>query len=230
MSAPVLLEARDLWMEYEDAGGTHAVLRGAELVVHQGEFIGLMGPSGSGKSTLLLLLAGLRAATQGRITFMGEPWPRDLAASALRRRKLVGFVFQEPFLISHLTVRENAWLQALDGSARAGLEGLARRLGLDDLLDRFPHELSGGQRQRASILRALINTPSLIVADEPTAWLDREGGRQVMEMIAHEAGKAALIVCTHDRDMLWRAHRLLEMRDGQIAESLPARPESAREP
>jgi ABC-type lipoprotein export system ATPase subunit len=217
-----MLEARDLWMEYQDAGGTHGVLCGAELVVHQGEFVGLMGPSGSGKSTLLLLLAGLRAATKGRIAFLGEPWPPNLAASAARRRRMVGFVFQEPFLVAHLTVRENALLQALDASARAGLERLARRLGLGELLDRFPHELSGGQRQRASILRALINTPSLIVADEPTAWLDRESGLEVMEMIVHEAGQAALVVCTHDREMLGRAHRLLEIREGRLVERPPA--------
>lgn len=149
---------------------------------------------------------------------MGETWPRELAASATRRRKLVGFVFQEPFLIAHLTVRENAAIQAIDAAAHARLAPLAKRFGLSEHFDRFPHQLSGGQRQRASVLRALINTPALILADEPTAWLDREGGRQVMDLLAHEIGEAALVVCTHDREMLRGASRALEVVEGRLVE------------
>jgi ABC-type lipoprotein export system ATPase subunit len=224
MISPVLLEARDLWMEYADAGQSHSVLCGADLTIRRSEFVGVMGPSGSGKSTLLLLLAGLRSATKGDVTFMGEPWPRDLAVSASRRRRLIGLVFQEPYLIAHLTVRENALLQAIDDRARARLVPLAERLGLAPLLDRFPHELSGGQRQRAAMLRALINAPALIVADEPTAWLDRESGRHLMELLAQEACEAALIVCTHDREMLANAHRVVELAGGRLVVTMPRAP------
>jgi putative ABC transport system ATP-binding protein len=191
-------------------------VRDLTLAVNEGEFVGLVGPSGSGKSSLLFLLAGLLTPSAGRVRYRGAPWPadRDLAAG-LRRREL-GFVFQEPFLVPWLTVRENATAHALPGTPPARLARLADRLGIGDLLDERPACLSLGERQRAGILRALVNEPRLVLADEPTANLDRANAARVVDLLTENLGGSALLLVTHDPLVLAGAHRVRELADGVL--------------
>lgn len=217
-----LLEAQDVWLEYRDGARVANVLRGVSLTLSAGDSIGIMGPSGSGKSSLLLVLGGLRAPTRGRVQLAGVPWPSSPGDSADRRRRQVGFVFQESFLVPHLTVRENARLQAASPTAVERIAMLAESLGIRALLDEMPGRMSAGERQRAGIVRALVNDPVLVLADEPTSSLDHETGLEVMELLKKCAGAAAVVVCSHDPSMLERTDRILQLRDGVLSGGVPA--------
>jgi len=221
MSTP-LLEARDVWLEYRDGTRAAKALRGVSLELAAGQSLGIMGPSGSGKSSLLLVLAGLRAPTRGSVRLGGVEWPSNPGANADRRRRQVGFVFQESFLVPHLTLRENARLQAASRPAVERVTSLAESLGIRALLDELPGRISAGERQRGGILRALVNDPLLILADEPTSSLDHETGLEVVDLLWRCAGDAALVICSHDPSMLERANRVLHLRDGVLSGNAPA--------
>jgi len=220
--SPPLLEVRDVGLQYRDGTRAANVLRGVSLDLAAGHSLGIMGPSGSGKSSLLLVMAGLRAPTRGSVRLAGVEWPSNPGASADRRRRQVGFVFQESFLVPHLTVRENARLQAASPTAVARITPLSESLGIRSLLDELPGRISAGERQRGGILRALVNDPLLILADEPTSSLDHETGLEVMDVLWRCAGGAALVVCSHDPSMLERANRVLQLRDGMLSGDAPA--------
>ena len=221
MSEP-LLTARDLWLEYRDGARTARALRGISLELAAGQSLGIVGPSGSGKSSLLLVLGGLRGSSRGVVRLEGEEWPRDPGASADRRRRRVGFVFQESFLVPHLTLRENARIQAVDGAAAARIAPLAEALGILPLLDSMPGRMSAGERQRGAILRALVNDPVLVLADEPTSSLDHDTGLAVVELLWRCSRNAGLIVASHDPSMLARADHVLYLGDGAFSEAPPA--------
>jgi putative ABC transport system ATP-binding protein len=221
MSTP-LLEAKDVWLEYRDGSRSAKVLRGVSLDLAAGHSLGIMGPSGSGKSSLLLVLAGLRAPSRGTVRLGGVEWPSNPGTSADRRRRHVGFVFQESFLAPHLTVRENARLQAASPTAVERIPVLAESLGIRALLDEMPGRISAGERQRGGILRALVNDPLLILADEPTSSLDHETGIEVVDLLWRCSGGAALVICSHDPSMLARANRVLQLRDGVLSGDVPA--------
>jgi putative ABC transport system ATP-binding protein len=188
------------------------------LEVPERGFTGIIGPSGSGKSSLLYLMSGLRLPTRGSVRFRGQPLEAlsDEARAALRRRHF-GFVFQQSFLIHYLTVLENVLVggdggresvpRALELLAAVGLEGAAHRL---------PHQLSGGERQRAAVARALVAGPDVVFADEPTAALDRATGHQVIEQLAAHRRHGALVVVTHDPEMLAAADTVWTLRDGRL--------------
>jgi putative ABC transport system ATP-binding protein len=214
-----LLEASGLVLEYHDGRRRIRAVDGVDLVVRRGEFVGLVGPSGSGKSSLLFLLAGLRAATAGTVRLLGAEVPRNADRSADLRRRHVGFLFQEPFLVPYLTVRENALVHARDPEASARVEEVAAEIGVTPLLDERPHRLSGGERQRAGILRALAHGPDLVLADEPTGSLDQATGHAVMDSLRRHASAAGLVVVTHDPGMLTGAHRVLRVKDGRLVEA-----------
>ena len=222
MSADVVLAARGLTLVYGEGPRRVRAVANLELEVRRGEFVGLVGPSGSGKSSLLFLLAGLRRPTAGHVELLSRRLDGAPDRNAEARRRHVGFVFQEPFLVPYLSVRENALVAALDGDAGARVEALAARVGVTPLLDERPHRLSGGERQRAGLLRALVNAPDLVLADEPTAFLDHPTGHAVMDVLRAEVGRAALVVVTHDPEMLAGADRVLHLRDGAL-EAAPAR-------
>lgn len=211
-----LLDARGLELEYRDGRRKVRAVDGVDFRLERGEAVGLIGPSGSGKSSLLFLFAGLRAPDRGDVRLLGHALPPDAEGSADLRRRHIGFLFQEPFLVPYLTVRENALAHVDDPSAPENLERLAGRIGMQALLDERPHRLSGGERQRAGILRALAGEPDLILADEPTANLDQETGREVMAVLGEAVGRAALVVVTHDPAMLFGADRILHLRDGRL--------------
>ena len=198
-------------------------LRGADLEVARGEFVALMGPSGCGKSTLLNLVAGLDIADDGEIVVAGETVTgRDEDWLARFRRHNIGIVFQFFNLLDGVSCLENLTLPGVIGGAkRKNAESRARDLldllGLGDRTEQVPAVLSGGQRQRLAIARALVNEPTLLLADEPTGALDSEGGHEVLELFRRLHGDGQTIVMvTHSADVAAGASRVVRMRDGKV--------------
>ncbi|MGB8647828.1 MAG: ATP-binding cassette domain-containing protein, partial [Anaerolineae bacterium] len=216
-----MLSATDISLIYHNGEGSTYAVNNASVTVNQGEFLGIVGPSGSGKSSLLYLLSGLKHASTGRIQFEGRAYAElgNARLIALRRERY-GFVFQQHFLINYLTVLENVMVAApaRDAGALGRAQEFLSELGLGGLYKRHPWQLSIGQRQRVAIVRALINNPAIVFADEPTASLDHATGYQVVDLLAHYRGHGSIVFVTHDPDMLSKADRVLKMRDGQIVE------------
>ena len=218
------------------SGNTEVVaLRAVSLAVERGELVALLGPSGAGKSTLLSVIGLMVRPESGRIVLGGTvafEGGRERVDVRRFRREHLGFVFQKANLIPFLTALENVQL-ALEindlpqREARARALGLLEVLGIADRASHLPAALSSGQQQRVAVARALANRPSLVLADEPTAALDRRRGRQVLELfltVAHQHG-AGVIVVTHDHRALDVFDRILEMEDGVLRpaamESIP---------
>jgi putative ABC transport system ATP-binding protein len=199
-------------------------LRGVDLDVAAGEFLAIMGPSGCGKSTLLNVISGLDRVDEGTIEVAGQRIDqRDEGWLARFRRHHVGIVFQFFNLLDGVSALDNIVLPAvLGGMRRRAAESRARELldllGLGDRTEQVPAVLSGGQRQRLAIARALVNSPTLLLADEPTGALDTEGGVEILELFRrlHEGGQTILMV-THSPEVAAGADRQVVLRDGQIA-------------
>jgi putative ABC transport system ATP-binding protein len=210
------------------AVAVHA-LRGVELEIRAGEFTAMAGPSGSGKSTLLNLIGGLDQATEGQVEVDGRELGALSSAERTRlRRDRVGFVFQSYNLVPVLTALENAeYVLVLQGVAarerRDRVRALFAAVGLEGLEDRFPRELSGGQQQRVAIVRAIVAEPALVLADEPTANLDSETGRSLLDLMhgLHEDRGITFLFSTHDRMVMTRAERLLLLHDGRVVADGP---------
>ena len=197
-----------------------------DLEVAAGEFLGLVGPSGSGKSTLLHLAGGLDRPDEGAVLFDGRDLTTlSVAERARLRRRDVGFVFQFFHLIPTLTVAENVALPlVLDGVRRPGPKAAdaLERVGLGHRAHHLPGELSGGEMQRTAIARAVVHSPRLILADEPTGNLDSATGAEVLGVLAGQvsAAGAALVMATHDPGAAARAGRVVRLRDGRLDVSL----------
>jgi putative ABC transport system ATP-binding protein len=216
------LSVAGLTKSYRTPQGRLAVLRGVDLVVAAGESVALTGESGSGKSTLLHLIAGLDDADSGDILIGTDNMARldDAARSKLRRQR-IGLVFQQFNLIPSLPVADNLAFQArIAGRADTAWQAeLARRLGLADLLARYPEQLSGGQQQRVAIGRALAVKPALVLADEPTGNLDETSADEVVELardLIRMTGCAFLMV-THSERLAARFDRRVHLSAGRIA-------------
>ncbi|SNT27155.1 putative ABC transport system ATP-binding protein [Streptosporangium subroseum] len=198
-------------------------LRGVDLDVRNGEFVAVMGPSGCGKSTLLNIVAGLDTVDEGTVEVAGERVDnRDENWLARFRRHHVGFVFQFFNLLDGVSALDNLIMPGvLAGMKRRAAESRARDLldllGLGDRTRQVPAVLSGGQRQRLAIARALVNEPTLLLADEPTGALDSEGGMEVLELFRrlHDDGQTIIMV-THSPDVAAGAGRAVLMRDGRV--------------
>jgi len=206
----------------------HAV-RDVSFQTKPGEFIAIVGPSGSGKTTLLAMIGGLLAPTSGAILVNGRDIARMGSSELVRyRRESVGFVFQANNLVPYLTGRENMLLvQAITGgnaaAARRRAAQLLEELGISGRANALATALSGGERQRVAIGRALMNDPELVLVDEPTANLDSERGRQVVQSLISEVrsrGKLGIMV-THDTEMAAFADRVLALHDGQLRTQNP---------
>ena len=222
-----LLQLKNISREFPSAegGAPLKVLRGLSMDVARGESIAIVGPSGCGKSTLLNLIGTLDQPTDGAIAFDG----RDLIALnddelALLRNREMGFIFQNHHLLPQCTVMENVLVPTLaHGRATADDEERARhlldRVGLGERLSHRPGQLSGGERQRVAVVRALINQPQLLLADEPTGALDQttadQLGQLLVELNAEE--NVTLITVTHSEKLAARMTRTVELKDGQIA-------------
>jgi putative ABC transport system ATP-binding protein len=217
-----------------DATEVHA-LTGADLAVHEGELVAVMGPSGSGKSTLLAIAGSLEEPTSGEVVVAGRTvsgMSRDERARL--RRRSIGYVFQEFNLLPGLTAVENVALPLeLDGIGRRAAhrtaQGVLEDLGLSDRAAHYPDDLSGGERQRVAIARAVVGDRQVVLADEPTGALDSVNGESVMRLLrtACQHGVAGVVV-THDAQLASWAHRVVFMRDGRIVDqtTTPAGPES----
>jgi len=226
----MLIELRNVTKVYGSGPGAFGALDGVSVIVERGEFLSVIGPSGSGKSTLLNLMAGLDVPDGGQILLEGQDLARmsDRALSNLRLRE-IGFVFQSFNLFPALTVWDNvAWPLEFAGVKRARLraqvEDVLRRVGLADRHARRPGELSGGEQQRAAIARALVNEPSIILADEPTGSLDSQTGDSILALLSglnREHG-VSIVMVTHRSDAERWSDRTIELRDGRIAGDAPA--------
>jgi putative ABC transport system ATP-binding protein len=224
-NAPAVV-AENLTKVYGSGNTEVVAMKGVSLAVARGEVVALLGPSGAGKSTLLTAIGLINPPTSGRIHIGGQ-LVMDAAEArvSLRdfRRSHLGFVFQKANLIPFLTAVENVQIameinDAPSGLARKRAMELLDYLGVADRARNLPDALSGGQQQRVAVARALANDPNLILADEPTAALDSQRGRQVMELfaqVAHDRG-AAVIVVTHDHRSLDVFDRSFEMEDGRL--------------
>ncbi len=224
-----LLVARDLTRAYAIAGADRSVpvLDGAQLSLNAGESVAIVGPSGSGKSTLLNIIGTLDHADAGLVTLDGEKLTEldERQLATVRSRKL-GFIFQSHYLLPQCTLWENVLVPTLAQAAGkpSGVEERAKRLldrvGLGDRLGHRPGQLSGGERQRVAVVRALINQPKLLLADEPTGALDRHNAEELIKLLLElnrEEG-VAMIVVTHARDLAFKLGRVLELRDGKLHE------------
>lgn len=207
---------------------TASALRGVECAIEKGEWVCIMGPSGSGKSTLLNILGGLDHQTEGNVSINDT----DIKAltedqMARFRRETIGFVFQQSHLIPYLDATENVMLAQYFHSIpdRSEAEEALRRVGLEHRLSHRPSQLSGGEQQRVCIARALINSPSLLLADEPTGNLDRPNTKNVLELLRdlHRQEGFTVVVVTHDPYVSEWAGRVLSMEDGRIIRDEPVR-------
>ncbi len=232
----VVIDIRRVWKIY-DLGETEVpALRGVDLQIDQNEYLAVMGPSGSGKSTLMNLLGCLDTPTDGHYLFKGEDVAdMDDDALAWIRNREIGFVFQSFNLLPRATTLRNVELPLVyAGLPKEEREELARlaceRVGLGDRITHRPNELSGGQRQRVAVARALVNNPSLILADEPTGNLDSKTGQEIMGLFddLHRQGNTIVLV-THEEMIAEHAHRVVRLFDGEIAEDVH-RPRRATAP
>ncbi len=227
-SKPLAIQAEALTKIYGSGNTEVVAMRHASMEVEQGEVVALLGPSGSGKSTFLTAVGLINPPTSGRISIGGQLVLDGSQAHAnLRsfRRQHIGFIFQKSNLIPFLSAVENVQIamqlngQSTRASYRRAME-LLDYLGVADRAANYPSMLSGGQQQRIAVARSLANRPSVILADEPTAALDGQRGRQVMELfakVAHEQG-AGVIVVTHDHRSLDVFDTTYEMEDGMLTQ------------
>jgi lipoprotein-releasing system ATP-binding protein len=220
----VLLAARDVHKSYTMGRRRLEVLRGVSLSIERSEFIALRGASGAGKSTLLHLLGGLDAPNAGEIWFAGDNLARMSGSTRARWRNLkVGFIFQAYHLLPELDALENVCLPArmsrrpAPATEARGRELLAR-VGLEKRMEHKAFELSGGEQQRVAIARALINSPELVLADEPTGNLDSHAGDEIMELLLalRTERQTTLVIATHDTDIAKRAPKVFELVDGHL--------------
>ena len=216
------LEAKKLVKEYRRRGVSFRAVDDIDFAVDTGDFVMIEGESGSGKTTFLNLLTGLTEPTSGDVLISGKPLKDigDKELSKIRNQK-IKYIPQGESLLSALTVRENILFPyTIGGLKKPSSERLlevADKLGITDLLDEYPSELSGGEMRRATIARAVINRPSLIIADEPTGSLDSENTFKVMEIFKTIASEGtAVIVVTHQKETLGYASRVYGMEQGSL--------------
>ncbi len=221
---PPVLVATALSRHFSEGGRTLEVLRDIELTIEAGERIAIIGASGSGKSTLLQLLGGLDNPTAGKVVIGGRDLAGlDAAERGRLRNKMVGFVYQFHHLLPEFDAVENVALPLLVrrepvASARQKSQALLTRVGLGERFTHKPSQLSGGERQRAAVARALITSPALVLADEPTGNLDGKTGDRVFELMLElnrEFG-TSLVVVTHDPAIARRMDRILTLEDGKL--------------
>ena len=222
-----MLDVRDVYKRYARVDA----VRGVTLSLDAGEFVAVVGPSGCGKSTLLHLCGAMDRPSRGEVLLEGRSLTSlDDDALTRVRRERIGFVFQFFNLLPTLTVMQNIGLPLLlagcreaDVTERAAAE--ASRVGLSDRLDHYPQQLSGGEAQRAAIARAIIHTPAVLMADEPTGNLDSGNGARVLDLLLdlNHRSDVAVLLATHADEVAAAADRVVHMRDGEVGRIEPNR-------
>lgn len=220
-----ILEARNLQKDYKlSKDNTNRVIPGLNLEIRKGEFVVIMGNSGSGKSTLLYLLGGLDEASGGEVFVNGRLLPSGQKENALLRRSSMGVVFQQNNLVPSLTLFENILVAAFlvqknRKAARQKALHLMESLEIGSLRNRYPSQVSGGEQQRCSIARALVNSPDILLADEPTGSLNSSSTGKVLQTFSelHVNGQTIVMV-THEVEAACYAERVVYLRDGEIVD------------
>lgn len=223
-----LLKAERLRKVYGRGGNTYTAIQSIDMTIEKGEFVGIMGPSGSGKTTLLNILSTIDKPTSGRVTINGTEIvhmnEQDLATF---RRKRLGFIFQDYNLLDTLSIEENIALPLALAKVNPAeivkrVHHIAKKLGLDEILNKFPYEVSGGQKQRTAAARAIIVRPDLIFADEPTGALDSKSATALLQMMSqlNEEEEATIMMVTHDAFSASYCHRILFIKDGELFTAL----------
>lgn len=203
-------------------GSSFEALKDVTVSIVKSEFVSIVGQSGSGKSTLLSIIGGITPPTEGEVT-IDKISVYSLSTEKLAdyRREYIGFVFQQFHLIPYLTVRENVMLP-LCVTGKKNMEELAestlRKVGLDHKISRLPSQLSGGEQQRVAVARAIVNSPPIILADEPTGNLDTETGNEIFELLTelNREGHTVVLV-THNIELAERSQRIIKVKDGRVA-------------
>lgn len=217
-----ILEVTNLCKTYGKGDTMVKALDNVSFSVEKGEFVAIIGPSGSGKSTLLHILGGVDVPTKGSVVINQTDISNlDETALAIFRRRQIGLIYQFYNLIPILTVQENLTLPLLlDGRKpdEKQISTLVKRLGLENRLDHLPNQLSGGQQQRVSIGRALVNNPTLMLADEPTGNLDSENSKEIISLLRqfNKDFNQTVIIITHDEKIANSADRVITIEDGKI--------------
>jgi putative ABC transport system ATP-binding protein len=220
-----LVQARDVRHAFGEGDLRKEVLHGISCEIHSREIVIITGPSGSGKTTFLTLIGALRGLQTGSVSLLGRELRGAKPEVLVEARRAVGFIFQQHNLLPAFTARENVQLAlAVDPDlspqeCRVRAMELLSAVGMSEHLSKRPAQLSGGQRQRVAIARALVRRPRVILADEPTASLDRVTGREIVDLLQRLAREedCALILITHDQRILSIADRLLHLEDGLLS-------------
>ena len=227
--AAPLVEISNLNHWFGDGDQRKQVLRSINLKVQPGEITILLGPSGSGKTTLLTMVGGLRSAQDGSLRIFNEELRETSATDLTKLRRRVGFIFQAHNLMPYLNAQQNVrlglevvpdWLEKGQMVMNERCNEVLRQVGLGERINYFPSKLSGGQKQRVAIARALAASPQLLLADEPTAALDKDSGRDVVDLfrsLAREHG-TAIVMVTHDNKILDIADRIVKLEQGSLVE------------
>ncbi|MEO2188404.1 ABC transporter ATP-binding protein [[Clostridium] innocuum] len=217
-----ILRVEHLTKRYGQGEAQVSALDDVSFCVEQGEFVAIVGPSGSGKSTLLHLLGGVDRPTGGKVYVSDKDmYALDETALAIFRRRQIGLIYQFYNLIPVLNVEENITLPLLLDNRSVNeqqLDNMVQALGLKKRLQHLPSQLSGGQQQRVSIGRALMASPAIVLADEPTGNLDRANSREIIDLLKrlHDELHQTLIIITHDESIALQADRILKIEDGHI--------------
>ena len=221
-----LLEANNIIKSYSKTGSEIPVINDLSISVNAGEILVLMGPSGSGKSTLLNILGTLDTDFTGNLTIDGIFISDTVDLAAIRRDK-IGLVFQFHHLLPEFTIHENLLIPKmiagkLQNDSSKDIMDMLELIGLKNRIAHFPNEISGGERQRVAVMRALVNKPCLVLADEPTGNLDRENSQVLLKLIVNLKLKyqQSFIIATHDKSILEIADRVLYLKDGKIKKEL----------
>lgn len=220
-----IIQIEHLFKEYKLGKQRISVIDDVNLNILEGEFVAIVGASGSGKSTLLHLLGGLDKPSQGKVIIDGQDINK-LSDSRLSkfRNQAIGFIFQSFYLQPFLTLRQNIEVASMPArinkkERRQKIDDLAKQVDLYDRLKHRPRELSGGQIQRAAIIRALLNNPKIILADEPTGNLDSKNGQDVIRLFKDICSqyKTTVVIATHDQEIASQADRIFTIKDGKIS-------------
>ncbi len=215
----MLYEVKGISKIYTNGEVENKALDNVNLTINENETVTILGPSGSGKTTLLNMLSGLDSVDSGVIKFKGKDITKYNEAKLTKyRRDNTGFIFQSYNLVATLTVRENVQLGAQLSKNSLDVDEMIKKVGLQDHIDKFPHQLSGGQQQRVAIARVLVKNPEVIFCDEPTGALDEQSGREVLDLLQKLTQEyyTTLIMVTHNVNIANMSHKVIYFKNGKI--------------